>query len=519
MVDSAPPVAPIAAAGSVSTGALTPVPVAVTAVPDGIQQLTRQIDVSGTLNTGSSANTFTLTTALGTLTVALPQLADAAKTQLTQQLLSLADSGKTITLSLQPGSPPSQGILLLPSTAGDSAATTMPLPATDSLLPTVAPPPAGAVPPALAAIVLPPATVIPGTVATTAGATLAAGTQQAVPAIGAGTVGQPDTASIAAPTLISPSAAAFASTSSLPPPGTEVTVRIAVTVPPGTALPPAGAGQIPATVIGTGPQGQTILRAGDALLYVRQPVDVPVGSNLLITVATAKDAGVELLKPAADTTLQQPLQAVMGALAQADPQLAAKLTQNLIPQPNPQLPGTLLFFMSALQQGDARGWLGLDAVSLLTKQGKAALIDQLASSFRAGGEVMQDGVVGQWQGYTIPFQAEGQMQMLNFYVHRDPQQSTGDNQTGRPTVTQTRFLIDVRMTRLGAVQLDGLTHMNKLDMIVRSETILPMSLPAELRAVYSDTLSAIGFSGSLNFQTGRANWLVMQQGKAQSVTT
>ncbi|HEU0118546.1 MAG TPA: hypothetical protein VFR09_07930, partial [Alphaproteobacteria bacterium] len=73
------------------------------------------------------------------------------------------------------------------------------------------------------------------------------------------------------------------------------------------------------------------------------------------------------------------------------------------------------------------------------------------------------------------------------------------------------FLIDVRMSRLGPMQFDGFVQPKKLDMIVRSEQILPEGLHQELRNVYLRALSGIDYAGTLNFQVGKKNWLSLQK--------
>jgi hypothetical protein len=83
-----------------------------------------------------------------------------------------------------------------------------------------------------------------------------------------------------------------------------------------------------------------------------------------------------------------------------------------------------------------------------------------------------------------------------------------------------RFLIDVRMSRLGPMQLDGFLRSRQLDIIVRSENPLPPWLNEDLRRTYTKTMEAIGYVGGLNFQNGRQGWLNVQQPAAgKAITT
>jgi hypothetical protein len=116
--------------------------------------------------------------------------------------------------------------------------------------------------------------------------------------------------------------------------------------------------------------------------------------------------------------------------------------------------------------------------------------------------------------------------MLNaFYIHihgEHRHRGGGKNSGGdgnKPSPTQTRFLIDVRMSRLGPMQLDGFLRTRQLDVIVRSENPLPVWLNQDLRQSYTRTMEAIGYNGGLNFQHGRQGWLNIQRPAAGAAIT
>jgi len=174
--------------------------------------------------------------------------------------------------------------------------------------------------------------------------------------------------------------------------------------------------------------------------------------------------------------------------------------------------------MSALKQGDARNWLGSAAADILTHMGKFELAARLIEDMSRPAALARDNTVGEWKSYQIPLQAEGRLQTLNLYVHGDRRdRHARDNKPAG--AAQVRFLIDMRMSKLGPMQLDGLVQPKKLDMIVRSEHSLPAGLPNELRNAYIRTLDALGYSGGLNFHVGRRHWLVIQQDTQKSIMT
>ncbi|HUY69365.1 MAG TPA: hypothetical protein VMV79_08700, partial [Alphaproteobacteria bacterium] len=123
---SATPSAPAAPAGGV-----TAVGAVVNSTPDKIQNLERQIQVSGLIAAAPDAGTVTVNTAIGPLTLLLPHLAQAQQDKLLQQLLAMFQGQKPVTVLVEPGNPPAQAFLLLPSNvagAQGAAPETMPPP-------------------------------------------------------------------------------------------------------------------------------------------------------------------------------------------------------------------------------------------------------------------------------------------------------------------------------------------------------------------------------------------------------
>lgn len=557
--------ATLAPSTSAAAGEVASVPVAVTSTPTNIDQLLRQITINGTLTTQPDNATVTLATALGNFSFSFAQLPDATKQQLVSQLLNLFQVQKPVTAIVQPGAPPTQAVLMLPGTSGNIPATAAtataqtPTPQALTLL-------AGDT---LRAVVLPPGIVLPGTsplpntstqqLAPTpspqlqaqnsaqasapsqgeassaslampqpsmkadapSGPTFAQAGQlpaannlaQTASPIAAQNIGQ-GSASAVPP---SPSAIPASTTNSLLQSGKEIALRIDAIAPPNAPpLTPNVPNQISATVIGNGAGGQLLVKAGDATLFVRTNVEAPAGTNVLMTIETQKTAAPAVIPPLPQQDFPE-LQQVIQALVQIDPQLAQQMVDTHLPQPAAQLATPLLFFLSALKQGDIKGWLGRDVGEAMAKGNKAELFTKLVRTLNASVQTAQDPVVGEWKSYPVPLLNNGQLQALTLHVHADGGgKSTGGDEAKTPN--QVRFLIDVCMSRLGTMQLDGLVRPKKLDMIVRSESALPPGLPQDLRNGYISTIEALGFTGSLSFQIGKQHWLTPRQETPKSVT-
>jgi hypothetical protein len=574
---------PPSSANPSATPNLTPVAAAPASLPDRLQQILQQVQLTGTIAEPPNGATVTLNTVLGALTLLLPQLTEEKQNQLLQQLMNLFQSQKPVTVTVQPGNPPTQVFMLLPpaqsATVGSINANlaaqislqAKPLPVlpgatlpavvlpSDISLPTNASPPlspsvlpqtyapqpspyglptapqfAGApislVPDAAIAPALPD-NVISGELAVQ---NLLNTDQSALPATPQ--IPLPNTAStLNTPTLPgaltppSSTPAAFqvgnAPTSSLAQPlqalqpGNEAIVRvIAVSLPNQPPPVPQAPDQIVARVIASGPNGEPIIKAGDTTLYIRQSAPLPAGTTLLVTVTAAKAQPDMLILPP-DTRNVLAFQQIISALAQIDPQLAQQVLSTSIPQPNAALPATLLFLMSAFKQGNVRNWLGDDAADALAHAGKAELIAKLTQDLDAAAMPARDPVVGEWKSYPIPIYNQGQFQVMNFHVHGDGRKNQEKDAGGASRPSYVRFLIDLRLSRLGPMQFDGFVRLKQLDLIIRSEHSLPEGLHRDLRGLYARTLGMIDYAGSLNFQVGRQNWLNVQKTASKAVVT
>jgi len=302
--------------------------------------------------------------------------------------------------------------------------------------------------------------------------------------------------------------------------GNEVTLHIDAVLPDYAAgsgkLPPLAQNQIFATVSGTGTGGQIILKAEEATLFVKSPVSAPEGTSVIVTVEAAKAAPLITIPDNANAKFTA-LPDAMAALSQNYPALFQQVMGAHMPQPNEALPGALLFFFSAFKQCNVRDWLGNEAVNRLVDMGKGPVLRSLSKEFSEAGQAVQDPVVGEWRAYPIPLYAQQQFQSMTLYVHRDSDERK--DSTEAKAADKIRFLIDMRLSKLGSMQIDGFVQPRKMDMILRSETVLPDGLHQELRESYLNALGAVGYAGTLHFQVGRQHWTVMKSPPQKGIVT
>ena len=64
----------------------------------------------------------------------------------------------------------------------------------------------------------------------------------------------------------------------------------------------------------------------------------------------------------------------------------------------------------------------------------------------------------------------------------------------------TSFVVDLELTRLGDLRIDGKVQKQKVDLIIRTRNALPDRMRAEIYEVFTQTLARTGIEGRLGFR-------------------
>jgi len=267
------------------------------------------------------------------------------------------------------------------------------------------------------------------------------------------------------------------------------------------------------TVAGSTPQGQPILATRQGMLALNVQASLPQGA--IVTAALTDPAAA--LKGAAPpppelgpmTERDWPaMRQLLNTLASVDRAAAQSLLSTVMPQPNRKLGAALSFFLSAIRGGDARAWLGDEATSALEKAGRGDLLQQLDREFKSLQQQAGDPLPGDWRPYTLPmFDSNGPMP-IRLHVHpiKGDEEEDGPGK-GKNGGKGSRFLLDLELSRLGPMQLDGLVQPNRFDLILRSHTALAPEFRLDLIQIFADSIRAVGYTGGLSFQSGAKCWV------------
>jgi hypothetical protein len=235
-------------------------------------------------------------------------------------------------------------------------------------------------------------------------------------------------------------------------------------------------------------------------VLVSSPNVLPVGTQLTVRLMPEGKLAVESVAAPAALAGQQALarfenqwpQLAHGAavLKHLNPAAAAALAEKL-PQAAALAPG-LAQYVDALQHHSVQKWLGNDVVTMLR-----ALGVDLTQDLSQLAVLRQPGPEG-WQGVIFPYleNPQGQPQQGRFFwKHGQP-----EDEQARPN---TRFVVEMNLSALGEVQLDGMLAYPELWLKLRLHPSADVGFADGLAQVVRTMLDAFELGGGISVERGR----------------
>ena len=532
MANTVPPIPPTP---PTLAGSPAPAPPALTVAnpPPGLSQVAPGTAIQGTVISAEASGVFGIQTPVGTLS-ALSNLALPNNAILSLLLQSLGPQARLLITAIN-GQPP-RPLVPTQSSATPSALT----PGTAVPTPTVA---VGTAP-VITAIVLPNAAsriqsgspqltpttgpqgnttpTIPGTApAFTAGSALAQLAKTAATKIGISTASRASVGgNTPAASTGAPSGTTHGTAQNTHSAGTQIPVRITTIQPsvPGTTTPllsslsptPLSAGQtLTGIVTGTTLAGQATIQTPAGQISIPMANVPPIGSSITFEI-TGQPVPPSVLNTTPTTALDiyalsrewPALKEALQVLQESQPGIAQQLINMVIPRLDIQLAANILFFLAGLRGGDIRSWLGEDAMRAL-EDSRPDVARQLRTEFGQLARVTEDSSSNDWRHMLIPLNTGDAIEPIHMFMRQRKKKDGDDGDT------ETRFVIDVGLSQLGRIQLDGLIgeRNKRLDLIVRSHNPLPGSMQNDIRTIYISAGEITGMTGGLSFQAAPPNFI------------
>tara|TARA_R110002095_G_scaffold62103_1_gene52461 strand:+ start:4529 stop:6301 length:1773 start_codon:yes stop_codon:yes gene_type:complete len=246
--------------------------------------------------------------------------------------------------------------------------------------------------------------------------------------------------------------------------------------------------------------------------------DIPVGAKITLNILkTAQNPTTTLPLPALTApyyltpSLWPIFQEMEHTLTQVSPQAAQVFNAVLPNAAAPSQLGTgVLFFVAAMRSGDIQGWLGDKTLEVLKRAGKADLMGRLGREMSGLARMNADTISGDWRGLSLPLAWQNDIHKIAIHYRRED--DNDDDANGAPSGNKTRFVMDLDLSQMGKVQLDGLftrqsESVGRLELVLRTEQGFTQSMKQEMRQAYKNALSETQITGELSFHGQPDSWV------------
>lgn len=171
-----------------------------------------------------------------------------------------------------------------------------------------------------------------------------------------------------------------------------------------------------------------------------------------------------------------------------------------------RLTNSLLFMMAALKQGDASSWLGPKVEKYLEQSGQKPLLNILKQDIKRFANLINHSARGEWQPIVLPLAADDNSPLLALLIRPEQQNQNntphnsgdGDNDPEKQE-NPTRFILEVHLSQIGNIQLDGLIKEKTFNLKFKSLEPLDPGLKNTIREIFSTALDTSGYSGGITF--------------------
>ncbi|PCI49601.1 MAG: hypothetical protein COB49_04830 [Alphaproteobacteria bacterium] len=204
----------------------------------------------------------------------------------------------------------------------------------------------------------------------------------------------------------------------------------------------------------------------------------------------------------------QSLSQILSVLPVADNSNMPQTLNNRLPgvQNSGQMTSAMIFFLAAMgAKSPARIWLGPEITQQLEKSGQGKLLTMLDNDmqriFRLGAETP----VNEWRPALIPLQIGGDVNAIPILTRQVPGEdskgkNTADEDEDDEKISATRFIVELDLSRIGPLQVDGLLKEKRLNIIIRSKIILPPQMQQKMISMFTAALEISGYNGDLQFR-------------------
>jgi len=263
--------------------------------------------------------------------------------------------------------------------------------------------------------------------------------------------------------------------------------------------PAAGNLRVTGLVTATTSSGQPILHTPLGTLTLDTRAALPPGTSLALEIALPPEGRAAVSLPALAAAWPN-LESLEEALFRGVPAAQSEAVARALPQIGPRLASGVLFFLSALNQGNVAGWLAKAGITGEVGD-RRDMLDRLGREF-AGLSRSIETTAGEWRFVNLPLWSDQGLRELRCFFRHQEHGGRG----GGEDENATRFVLELELTHHGELQLDGLVRARLFDLVLRSRRPLPSLVRGDLIALFEETNAIAGYNGRLSFQASQ-DWM------------
>jgi len=257
-------------------------------------------------------------------------------------------------------------------------------------------------------------------------------------------------------------------------------------------------------IVAQTPSGQTILSIEERFIILNGALKHPIGTNLFLQFplnpieqnrAQSRNSNIPFALSAFPNWSN--LEELLDKLNYSEKTSTQKeFLENIISKPGKNLTASLAYFISAVRTGKAANWTG----TLFNEQAfsnRGRFSEQLQDDFSFMQKASEPSDTG-WRGFFLPLLDENHLSIIQFFLRNE------NNRKHQAKIKKdndaVQFLLEVNLTTIGKMQIEGRIKNKELDLIIRTRKLLKGPLKQGIERVFLKTLSTSELVGKLTFR-------------------
>lgn len=291
--------------------------------------------------------------------------------------------------------------------------------------------------------------------------------------------------------------------------GTRLNLRVLAIGTPGKGVLAATPDELmlSGSVSGT-TRGGTLVQTATGTLFLPGVVNAPKGALITLqilgtpgTILPMTPAGAQAQSIATLSHGWPALQEAINVVHHADPPHAGTIVADSVPTTGPRLAAGLGFFLHAIFGARLQDWLGRDMQQILDTQRRDDLLVRLTDDFGQFSRLAGETIGSDWRAVMVPLMHDGLLHQIRLYLRAHDE--SGSDHNSNEEDAGTRFVVEVELSRLGALQLDGLVRPHRFDLMVRTHQPLPPYMRDEIGELFTVANEQMKATGQIAFQVAR----------------